>query len=135
TTDNQIDTTTGTIRLKASFPNTDHALFPNQFVNVKLLVDTLRNTVLVPSAAVQSNTLGTFVYVVKQNHTVDARKAVIAGTQGETTAIASGVQSGDLVVVDGLDKLQQGTRVSVQYTPGNRPSGQNANILPGEFGQ
>src|SRR5262249_7658945 len=82
TADNQIDTTTGTIRWKASFPNIDHSLFPNQFVNVKLLVDTLHDAVLVPTAAVQNSQTGSFVYVVKSDKTVDARKITEAGAEG-----------------------------------------------------
>ena len=113
TADNQIDTTTGTIRLKASFPNTDHSLFPNQFVNVKLLVDTLHNAVLVPTASVQNSQTGSFVYVVKSDKTVDARKIAEAGAEGDQTAIQSGVRPGELVVVEGLDRLQPGTHVTV----------------------
>ncbi|HXW82793.1 MAG TPA: MdtA/MuxA family multidrug efflux RND transporter periplasmic adaptor subunit [Candidatus Binataceae bacterium] len=120
TTDNEIDTSTGTIKLKASFPNTDHALFPNQFVNAKLLVETLHNMVLVPTAAVQTNQLGSFVYVVQQNNTVDSRQVTIAGTQGDDTAVTSGVKNGEYVVVDGLDRLQPGSHVVIASAGGKK---------------
>ncbi len=125
TTDNQIDQATGTIRLKAAFPNEDHSLFPNQFVNTKLLVNTIRNTTLIPASALQRSQQGSFVYVVKPDHTVEMRSVKIAATQGELVAIDTGLKPGDLVAVDGLDKLQQGTRVNVQMAAippaGNTP--------------
>jgi multidrug efflux system membrane fusion protein len=125
TTDNQIDQTTGTIKLKASFPNDDSSLFPNQFVNVKLLVNTIRNATLIPAAAMQRSQQGSFVYVVKPDHTVEMRSVKIAATQGELVAIDTGVRAGDLVAIDGLDKLQQGSRVNVQMAAippaGNAP--------------
>ena len=114
TFDSQIDQTTGTIKLKAVFPNTDYSLFPNQFINIKVLVDTKRDTLLVPAAAVQRNPQGTFVYVVKPNHTVDARRVTIGATQGDVIALDSGVSPGEMLVTDGLDKLQSGTKVIVQ---------------------
>jgi membrane fusion protein, multidrug efflux system len=125
TTDNQIDQTTGTIKLKASFPNDDSSLFPNQFVNAKLLVNTIRNATLIPAAAMQRSQQGSFVYVVKPDHTVEMRSVKIAATQGELVAIDTGVRAGDLVAIDGLDKLQQGSRVNVQMAAippaGNAP--------------
>lgn len=124
TTDNQIDTTTGTIRLKAAFPNTDNALFPNQFVNVKLLVETERDKVLIPTAAIQRTSAGTVVYAVRPDNTVDARTVAVGVTQGDLTSVDSGVKPGEMVVVDGLDKLQQGTRVSVQ--PATKAAGERA---------
>jgi multidrug efflux system membrane fusion protein len=114
TTDNQIDQTTGTIKLKAAFPNDDNSLFPNQFVNAKLLVNTIRNTILIPAAGLQRSQQGSFVYVVKPDHTVEMRSVKIGATQGDLVAIDSGLKQGDLVAVDGLDKLQQGSRVNVQ---------------------
>ncbi|MFZ0887641.1 MAG: MdtA/MuxA family multidrug efflux RND transporter periplasmic adaptor subunit [Candidatus Binataceae bacterium] len=114
TFDNQIDPGTGTIRLKASFPNYDNSLFPNQFVNVKLLVDTIRNAVLIPAAAVQRSSLDAFVFVVRADQTVDVRNVKIGAIQDETASISAGLKPGELVVTDGLDKLQQGARVRFQ---------------------
>jgi multidrug efflux system membrane fusion protein len=114
TFDSQIDQTTGTIKLKAIFPNTDYSLFPDQFVNVRLLVATMRDVVLVPAAAIQRNTQNAYVYVVKPDHTVEVRSVTVAATQGDVAALASGVAPGETVVTDGLDKLTAGTRVIVQ---------------------
>lgn len=114
TFDSQIDQTTGTIKLKAVFSNSDYSLFPNQFVNIKLLVDTLRDTLLVPAAAVQRNPQGTFVYVVKRDNTVEVRTVAVAASQGDMIALSSGLAAGEMVVTDGLDKLQAGTKVIAQ---------------------
>jgi len=114
TTDNQIDQSTGTIKLKASFPNQDNALFPNQFVNAKLLVNTLHNAILIPAAGLQRSQQGLFVYVVKPDQTVEMRSVTVGATQGDVIAIATGLAAGDLVVTDGVDKLQQGSHVNVQ---------------------
>lgn len=114
TFDSQIDQTTGTIKLKAIFSNTDYSLFPNQFVNVKLLIDTVRDAVLVPAAAIQRNTQGSYVYVVKPDKTVEVRTVTVAATQGDVVALASGVTPGEMLVTDGLDKLSAGTKVVVQ---------------------
>jgi len=114
TFDSQIDQSTGTIKLKAVFPNNDMSLFPNQFVNVKLLVDTMRDTLLAPAAAVQRNPQGTFVYVVRPDRKVDVRTVTVGATQGDVVALDSGVTTGELLVTDGLDKLQAGTKVIVQ---------------------
>ncbi len=129
TFDSQIDQSTGTIKLKAVFPNNDYSLFPNQFVNVKLLVDTMRDTLLVPAAAVQKSTQGAFVYVIKPDNTVEVRTVTIGATQGDVIALNSGVTPGERIVTDGLDKLQAGTKVAVQVavkaTPAN-PTTANA---------
>jgi multidrug efflux system membrane fusion protein len=114
TFDSQIDQTTGTIKLKAVFPNNDYSLFPNQFVNVKLLVDTIHDALLVPAVAVQRNPQNTFVYVVKPDNTVEVRTVTIGATQGDTIALDSGVTPGELLVTDGVDKLRAGTKVIVQ---------------------
>jgi multidrug efflux system membrane fusion protein len=114
TIDNQIDQTTGTVRFKAVFENADLSLFPNQFVNARLLVDTKRGTVLTPTAAVQRSPQGTFVYVVKEDNSVEVRNIVIGLTEGDDAAVESGLQPGEVVVIDGIDKLQQGTKVSVR---------------------
>jgi multidrug efflux system membrane fusion protein len=123
TTDNQIDQTTGTIKLKAQFPNEDNALFPNQFVNVRMLVDVKRGATLIPTAGIQRSSQGSFVYVVMPDQTVQMRLVKVGNTQGELSSIETGVQPGELVVVDGMDKLRSGSRVAVQLaanpiTPG-----------------
>src|SRR5205085_7854182 len=110
-TDNQIDPTTGTTKLKAVFDNTDQALFPNQFVNVRLLIDTSTNAVIVPGAAVQRGKDGTFVYVVKADSTVEVRPVVQGPSAKGDAAIASGLQVGEQVVTDGVDKLRAGSAV------------------------
>ena len=114
TIDNQIDPTTGTVKFKALFPNTNNTLFPNQFVNVRLLVDTIHNTVLVPNAAIQHSPKSAFVYVVKQDNTVEARDVEVQGTERGQTAIARGLTVGEVVVTDGVDKLQPGAKVALQ---------------------
>jgi len=114
TTDNQIDQSTGTIKLKAAFPNQDNSLFPNQFVNARLLVNTLPNAILIPAAGLQRSQQGSFVYVVKADHTVEMRPVTVGATQGDVIAISKGLAVGDVVVTDGVDKLQQGAHVSVQ---------------------
>jgi membrane fusion protein, multidrug efflux system len=113
TIDNQIDTTTGTVKLRAEFPNTDSALFPNQFVNVRMVIETLPTATLVPSAAIQRGAPGTFVYVVKSDNTVSVVPVKLGPVQGEITAIDSGVAVGDTVVVDGADKLREGAKVEL----------------------
>jgi membrane fusion protein, multidrug efflux system len=114
TFDNQIDQTTGTVKLRAQFSNDDYALFPNQFVNARLLVNTVHNALLIPTAAVQKTPQGSLVYVVQSNQTVQPRDVKVKTTQGDLTAIASGLKVGEVVVTDGLDKLQPGSRVKVQ---------------------
>jgi len=114
TTDNQIDQSTGTIKLKASFPNDDNALFPNQFVNAKLLVNTIPNAILIPAAGLQRSQQGSFVYVVKPDKTVEMRPVTVGATQGDVIAISKGLAADEMVVTDGVDKLQQGSHVSVQ---------------------
>jgi membrane fusion protein, multidrug efflux system len=114
TVDNQIDLTTGTVKLKAQFANADGSLFPNQFVNARLLVDTIQNTVLVPNAAIQHSPRSAYVYVVKPDSSVEARNVEVQLTEGDQTSIASGLKKGETVVIDGIDKLQPGTKVSVR---------------------
>ena len=114
TTDNQIDQSTGTIKLKAAFPNLDNSLFPNQFVNARLLVNTIANAILIPAAGLQRSQQGSFVYVVKPDNTVEMRPVTVGATQGDVIAISKGLAAGDVVVTDGVDKLQQGSHVSVQ---------------------
>jgi multidrug efflux system membrane fusion protein len=121
--DNQIDQTTGTVKIKAIFPNENFALFSNQFVNARLLVDTLRGVVIVPTAAIQRSPQSTFAYVVKPDSTVDMRNVEIQVTQGDDTVIRRGIAAGETVVTDGVDKLQPGMKVALG-TPG-APSGES----------
>jgi membrane fusion protein, multidrug efflux system len=113
TLDNQIDTTTGTVRLKAEFPNQDAALFPNQFVNVRMPVETHENVVLVPTAAIQRGAPGTYVFLVKDDLSVAVTVVKIGAVQGETTELQSGIAAGARVVVDGTDKLRDGAKVEL----------------------
>jgi membrane fusion protein, multidrug efflux system len=113
TLDNEIDTTTGTIKLKAIFANTDLALFPNQFVNARLLVSMQRDVTLVPSAAIQRNGQGAFVFVVQTDQTVAMKTVSVGTTDGNVTAV-EGVNVGNTIAVDGFDKLQSGVKVVVR---------------------
>jgi multidrug efflux system membrane fusion protein len=119
TFDNEIDPTTGTIKLKATFPNNDSVLFPNQFVNARLLLDTQHNVVLVPNAAIQRNAQAAFVYVVKPDQTVTMQNVTVGTTDGNVTAV-EGLNAGDVVAVDGFDKLQNGAKVVVRDASGAR---------------
>ncbi len=114
TTDNQIDQSTGTTRLKALFPNQDNALFPNQFVNVRLLLDMRSEAIIVPAAAIQRGPQGTFVYVMKADHTVEVRPATLGPATGDDASIEKGVAPGEQVVVDGVDKLRPGSTVQAR---------------------
>jgi multidrug efflux system membrane fusion protein len=113
TADNQIDTATGTVKLRAEFPNDDSALFPNQFVNVRMLVDTRTDATLVPSAAIQRGAPGTFVYAVNEDKSVSVKPLKLGPVQGEITAVESGIAPGTQVVVDGADKLREGSKVEL----------------------
>jgi len=119
TFDNEIDTSTGTIKLKATFPNHDNALFPNQFVNARLLLTTQRGVILVPSAAIQRNAQDAFVYVVQPDQTVTMRTVSAGTTDGNITAV-DGLKAGDVIAVDGFDKLQNGVKVSARASSQNR---------------
>jgi multidrug efflux system membrane fusion protein len=115
TVDNQIDPSTGTLRLRATFPNGDRRLFPNQFVNIRLLVQQKRGVVLIPTAAIQRTTTGTFVFVVKADSTVTIRKIAEGVMEGEESEITSGVSPGEVVVLNGVDRLQEGSPVRPQF--------------------
>ncbi|MGB9071283.1 MAG: MdtA/MuxA family multidrug efflux RND transporter periplasmic adaptor subunit [Terriglobales bacterium] len=130
TIDNQIDVTTGTARLKATFDNRDGVLFPNQFVNIRLALDVQKNVTVVPSVAVQRGPQGTFVYVVKPDKTVEARSVTVALTQSNQSAIASGLEAGDIVVTDGQDKLQKGAKVEPRGRSPNSNAAQPAAAAP-----
>lgn len=113
TVDNQIDPATGTVKVKAEFPNADGALFPNQFVNARMLVETRRDAVVIPAAALQRGSQGQFVYVVKDDGTVSVRPVKLGPAEGTRVAVESGLAAGERVVVDGLDRLREGARVEV----------------------
>ena len=114
TIDNQIDQTTGTVRFKAVFENPDNGLWPNQFVNVHLLLETRKDAITAPVSAIQRGPQGTFVYLVDNNNTVQVRPVQLALTQGNTVVLASGLDAGERVVTDGQEKLQAGSRVTPQ---------------------
>jgi len=126
TVDNQIDPTTGTVRLKAIFDNADNTLFPNQFVNARLLLDVKRGTTIVPAAAIQRGPKGTFVYVVKDDQTVAVRPVKLGPSEVDDASIDSGVAPGDLVVVDGTEKLREGTKVELRGPSVGAPKGSDA---------
>jgi multidrug efflux system membrane fusion protein len=109
--DNQIDPATGTFKLRAEFANEDESLFPNQFVNVRLLLDTLHDVLVVPTSAVERGQSGSFVYVVQPDDTVAARDVKLGQTEGERVAVTSGLNPGDRIVTDGADKLKEGMKV------------------------
>ena len=110
---NQVDTSTGTVNLRASFANADDALYPNEFVNIHLLVDTLQDATLVPSPAVQDGAPGSYVYVVQPDDTVKVQVVTTGPTDGTNTVITKGVSPGDVVVVDGVDRLKDGMKISI----------------------
>jgi multidrug efflux system membrane fusion protein len=125
--DNQIDQSTGTTRLKAVFANQDEVLFPNQFVNVRLLLDVRKDVSIVPSAAIQRGPQGTFVYVIKPDETVEVRPVKPGPALAADTSIEDGLSAGEMVVVDGVDKLRPGSKVQVKAAgaegAGRRSSG------------
>jgi len=121
TVDNQIDQTTGTLKLRAIFDNKDDALFPNQFVNARLLVEEKHGVTLVPTAAIQRNSQKTFVYLVKPDQTVTVRDVTLGTTEGDEAEVVSGLVPGDVAVTTGVDKLQEGTKVNAQITDGKGP--------------
>jgi len=128
--DNQIDAGTGTVRLKAIFDNADYSLYSNQFVNARLLVDTVRGAVLIPTAAIQRGPQSTYVYVVGKNGTVDMRNVDVQLTEGDDTAIKKGVAAGEILVVDGVDKLQPGTKVALASSSPRGPGSSKAPNSP-----
>jgi len=123
TIDNQIDPTTGTLRFKAEFPNTDNALFPNQFVNARLELDVRHGATLIPAAALQRGAQGNFVYVVKPDQTADVRPVKVGVTEGDLVSIDDGVAAGELVVVDGTDAVRAGRAVTLR-SPSSAPAAQ-----------
>lgn len=130
--DNQVDPATGTVRLKALFPNDDDALFPNQFVNARLLVETLRDATLVPAAAVQRGPDSSFVWVVQPDSSVALRMVRPGPSQGDVVAVTSGLEPGETVVTDGIDKLSPGAKVSLRGVKGSAPAGNAAPATAGD---
>jgi multidrug efflux system membrane fusion protein len=118
TTDNQIDVATGTVKLKAQFPNGDNKLFPNQFVNVRMVVDVRKGVVVVPSAAIQRGNQGNVVYVVKDDNAVTLRTVQTGPTEGNLTAVESGLAAGERVITDGVDRIREGQKVEVTEPSG-----------------
>ncbi|MDP9227296.1 MAG: MdtA/MuxA family multidrug efflux RND transporter periplasmic adaptor subunit [Actinomycetota bacterium] len=121
TLDNEVDPTTGTLKLRATFDNAKGTLFPNQFVNARLLVQEKRGVTLVPTAAVQRNSQATYVYLVKADSTVTVRSITLGTTEGNDSEVTSGLAAGDVVVMTGVDRLQEGSRVNANVT--NTPVG------------
>ena len=114
TLDNQIDQSTGTVRIKAIFDNRDHALFPAQFVNAQLLADTRKAQIVAPAAAVQQGPQGPFVFTVRNGAAV-VRPVTVAATEGERAAIAKGLDGWRHVITDGFDRLRDGSRVEIAH--------------------
>jgi multidrug efflux system membrane fusion protein len=132
--DNQIDTTTGTIKLRAVFPNTDSSLFPNQFVNARLLIETQRGATLLPTAAIQRNAQGAFVYIIGSDSKASIRTVKVGTTDGNMAAV-EGVQPSEVVVVNGFDKLQDGVKVAVRSPTSAAGASANSNSNSGTAGQ
>ncbi|MGA7433622.1 MAG: efflux RND transporter periplasmic adaptor subunit, partial [Xanthobacteraceae bacterium] len=111
--DNQVDTTTGTVKIRAQFDNANNALFPNQFVNARLLIKTLDNAVTVPTSAILRGSPGAYVYVINADSTVSVRKITTSAVDGSVTAVTSGLSAGERVVIDGTDRLRDGLKIIV----------------------
>jgi len=128
TVDNQIDPTTGTVKLKAIFANKNNELFPQQFVNARLLLDTKKGTTIVPTAAIQRSPQGAFVYIVKADNTVSVKNIRVGPGEGDNVSIDEGVSPGDIVVVEGAERLRDGSKVELptkkQGDNGNQKSRQ-----------
>jgi multidrug efflux system membrane fusion protein len=122
TLDNLIDQTTGTLKLRAIFSNENRGLFPNQFVNARLLVQEKTGVTLIPSAAVQRNTLSTYVYLVKPDSTVTTQTITLGTTEGDQSEVTSGLEPGAVVVMSGVDKLQEGSKVVARETGATSPA-------------
>ncbi len=118
TTDNEIDSSTGTLKLKAEFDNRDGTLFPNQFVNVRLLVERMQGQVVVPSVSIQRGAQGTFVYVIKPDQAVEVRQVTLGVVEGDDTAVTHGLAAGEAVVTEGAERLQPGSKVARRSEPG-----------------
>jgi membrane fusion protein, multidrug efflux system len=135
TFDSQIDPTTGTIKLRAQFPNDTKTLYPNQFVNIRLLLDTHKDVVTMSTAGIQRGVPGTFVYLVKDDSTVTVRPVKIGVTDGNRVEVLSGLEAGDRIVIDGADKLREGAKVIVRAeADANSPAGGAAKASDGDKG-
>jgi membrane fusion protein, multidrug efflux system len=134
TIDNQIDPTTGTAKLKAVFDNKDNQLWPNQFVNANLLLETRKNSTVLPTAAILRGPQGTFVYLAKPDKTVEARTVTVSVTQGNTTVVTSGLNPGDTVVTDGQDKLQTGSTIEQRSGSSSSNASDSSAPAPGTPG-
>src|SRR5262249_6319985 len=130
TIDNQIDTTTGTYKLKAVFDNSKNTLFPNQFVNIHLLVDVTKNLVVAPAAAIKRGPQGTYVYSVEEGNTAKIHPVTIAQTTGNAVGLSAGLNGGELVVIDGQDKLQDGSKINATISTGGQQGSQSASGSP-----
>jgi membrane fusion protein, multidrug efflux system len=119
--DNQIDTATGTIKLRARFANEQEQLFPNQFVNIRLRVNTLENATVIPTAAVQRASFGTFVYALKPNSTVTIKRIALGPAEGDRVAVTSGLEGTERIVLEGVDELTEGAKVDV-ITDASQPA-------------
>lgn len=131
TLDNQIDITTGTVKLKARFENKDDSLFPNQFINVRLHVRTIEDAIVIPTAAVQRGSPGTFVYVVKADNTVELRVLKLGTQNGERVAVLQGLKAGEQVVTEGIDRLRDGAKVSIVTPNTNVPTAAGSQLQRG----
>jgi len=125
TIDNEVDPTTGTVKLKAVFPNDDNALFPNQFVNARLLVETQHDATLIPTMAIQRNAQGAFVYLVKPDQTVAMQKVSVGTTNGDMTAV-EGLKAGDVIAADNFDRLRDGVKIAARDPSANAHGGTGA---------
>lgn len=130
TVDNQIDPTTATVKLRATFDNRNDVLFPNQFVNARLLVEQKRSVTLVPSAVIQRNSQQTYVWVVKPDSTVTVRQVSLGTSEGDQTEVTSGLNSGETVVMTGVDRLQEGSKVNAQIEAPKGSAGPATNRAP-----
>jgi multidrug efflux system membrane fusion protein len=130
TVDNQIDLATGTLRLKAEFPNADDSLFPNQFVNIRIRVRTLKDAVVIPAAAVQFGSRGTYVYIVNEKSQASVREIALGPAEGLEQAVTSGLAAGDPVVLEGIDRLREGRDVVVVDDKGTLASPPGPSATP-----
>jgi multidrug efflux system membrane fusion protein len=136
--DNQVDITTGTVKVKAQFDNADNKLFPNQFVNARLLVTTLKNVVVVPTSAIQRGSPGAYVYVINADNTVSVRQITTGVVDNDVTQVRNGLSAGERVVIDGTDRLRDGLKVTIasESGPGGpAPGGRGAGRGQGQQGQ
>jgi multidrug efflux system membrane fusion protein len=133
--DSQIDTTTGTVRVRAQFDNANNALFPNQFVNARLLIKTLHDAVTVPTSAILRGAPGAYVYVINADNTVSVRQIKTSAVDGNLTAVTSGLQAGERVVIDGTDRLRDGMHVSIAAEAGQAAPAAGAPTKGGGEGQ